>query len=270
MRQLLFKAIAFLKRDFQIATSYQLNFILTSVNSFLIIFLFFFISKLVVPSHSGIERYGTDYFSYVITGYAFFEYFQMLLRTFSTSIQNEQVTGSLEAMLSTQTSPYVCILLSSFYSILVSLLQLVVIFTAGIVFFGFNITGINIVSFLIIFGLSVVIFVSFGILSASFIIVLKKGDPVSWVIAGTNFILGGAFFPVSIMPDFFQLLAKFMPATYILDALRLTILQHYDINMVSKQAIILMAMSAVLLPVSLKTLSLSIQKAKKDGSLTQY
>jgi len=270
MKQILIKTLAFLRRDFQIATSYQLNFILTSVNSLLIIFLFFFISKLVAPSHSGIARYGKDFFSYIIIGYAFFEYFQMLLRTFSSSIQNEQITGSLEAMLSTQTSPRVCILLSSFYSILISLIQLVVIFTAGVFFFGFSINDLNIFAFLIIFILSIIIFVSFGILSASFIIVLKKGDPISWVIAGTNFILGGAFFPVSIMPEFLQAVSKIMPATYILDALRLTILKNYDLTMVSRQAVILLAISIILLPVSLKILTAAINKAKKDGTLTQY
>jgi ABC-2 type transport system permease protein len=270
MKQIANKAKAFLKRDFQIAVSYQLNFLLTAMNSFLIVFLFFFISKLVAPTHSGIARYGKDFFSYIITGYAFFEYFQMLLRTFASSIQNEQITGSLEAMLSTQTSPYLCIFLSSLYSVLVSLMQLIVIFAAGVVFFGFSIRDINVFSFFIIFSLSIAIFVGFGILSASFIIVLKKGDPISWVIAGTNFILGGAFFPVSIMPDVLQSIAVIMPATYMLDALRLTILQNYDLGMVSKQAFILLAISVVLVPLSLYTLSRAIRKAKKDGTLTQY
>ena len=61
-----------------------------------------------------------------------------------------------------------------------------------------------------------------------------------------------------------------MPATYILDALRLTILKNYDLTMVSRQAVILLAISIILLPVSLKILTAAINKAKKDGTLTQY
>lgn len=270
MKLLLYKIKAFLFRDFRIAASYQLNFLLTSINSFLILFLFFFINKLVVPSHSGITMYGENYFSYVLIGYAFFEYFQLLLNTFSGSIRNEQITGSFEAILSSQTSPYTSIILSSFYSIIISLLQLFFIFAAGIVFFDFPIHNINIISSIVIFFLSIILFVSFGIFSAAFVIVLKKGDPISWVISGSNFILGGAFFPVSVMPGFMQSIAKIMPAKYILDALRLTILKNYSLDMVSRQATILLIISVVLFPVSLQILSMAIKKAKKDGTLSQY
>jgi ABC-2 type transport system permease protein len=114
------------------------------------------------------------------------------------------------------------------------------------------------------------IFISFGLISASFIIVLKKGDPLGWLITSTNAIFGGAFFPVDVMPPWLEMVARFVPAKYSLDALRLTIIQGYSLPMISKQILILLAITVIMTPLSIKLFLLSVEKAKKDGTLVHY
>ncbi len=264
------KAGAFLKRDFIIASSYKLDFIMTTMNSLLILFLLFFIGKLTDPSSAVLLKYGDSFFSYVLIGYGFFQYFQLSLTIFSRSIQREQLTGCLEAMLGTQTSTQISIISLSLYSLLSSFLQLIIIFIAGVLFFNFSIIYMNIFATLIIFILSIFIFISFGIISAAFIIVLKKGDPLSWLIISLNFILGGAFFPVDLFPEWLQNIANFIPAKYALDALRLTILKGYSLSQVGSHVLILTLLCIVLFPISLLLLNLSVKKAKKDGTLVHY
>lgn len=264
------KAWSFLKRDFLIASSYQLNFIMTSLNSILILFLLFFISRLINPEHIYLAKYGEDFFSFVLIGYGFFQFFNLSLTAFSASIQREQFTGCLEAMLGTRTSPQTAVLFLSIYSLISALIQLIIIFIAGILFFGFSISSINILSTIIIFILSIIVFISFGIISAAFIVVLKKGDPLGWLITSLNFILGGAFFPLELLPDWALKLSNFVPAKYTLDALRLTILKGYSITLVLDQIIILTFTGMVLFPMSLILLRLSVIKAKKEGTLVQY
>jgi ABC-2 type transport system permease protein len=264
------KALAFIKRDFQIASSYQLHFIMTSLNSILILFLLFFISMLIDTSHVYLAKYGGDFFSYVLIGYGFFQYFNLSLIAFSNSIQREQLTGCLEAMLSTRTSPQTAVLMLSLYNLISSLIQLLIIFLAGILFFGFSVSSINMLSTIIVFLLSVIIFMGFGIISAAFIIVLKKGDPVGWLITSLNFILGGAFFPLELLPGWVISISNFVPAKYTLEALRFTILKGFSVVQVSEQIIILAATGFILFPVSLLLLNLSVIKAKKEGTLVQY
>jgi ABC-2 type transport system permease protein len=264
------KAIAFIRRDFQIETSYRLNFMMMAINSTLPLVLFFFISKIIDPEAESLEKYGGNYFAFVIVGLAFYQYFQRALSSYSRQIQRDQVTGCLEAMLGTQTAPHISILLSTLYSMIFATFQLFIVFLGGYVFFGFRLTQINLVSTSVVFFLSLCVFLSFGLLSSASIILFKKGDPLGWLVMNTNMVVGGAFFPVGVMPEWLQKFAFVVPAKYSLDALRLTMIQGYDLLAVSRQSIILALMALFLIPCSIKLLLLAVQKAKKDGTLVQY
>lgn len=264
------KIVAFVRRDFQIETSYRLNFLMMTVNSFLPLFLFYFISKIVDPEAASLQKYGGNYFPFVIVGLAFYQYFQKALTSISTHIQRDQVTGCLEAMLGTQTAPAVCIMLSTTYSMLFASFQLFVVFLGGYLFFGFSLSEINLVATFVVFSLSLCVFLSFGILSAASIILFKKGDPLGWLIMNTNMVVGGAFFPIEVMPGWLQAFTWIVPAKYALDALRLTIIQGYGFSAVAQQIMVLGIMTAILFPCSIKLLLLAVNKAKRDGTLVHY
>jgi ABC-2 type transport system permease protein len=72
------------------------------------------------------------------------------------------------------------------------------------------------------------------------------------------------------MPGWLQAIAKIIPATYALDALRLTMLRGHGLGDVSSQVLILGGMVLVLLPVSLRLFDMAVNIAKKDGTLAQY
>ena len=225
---------------------------------------------MINPFSEGLTKYGGDYFSYVLIGYGCFQYFQLALGSMSQVIQREQVTGCLEAMIATQTSPKTSILLSSVYSLLASLGQFILIFVSGIFLFGVRFNNANWFEASIIFILSIFIFLSFGILSAAFIVVLKQGDPISWIITSSNFIFGGAFFFFLQMPNWMQNLSKVLPATYSLEAIRMALLNGADFNMLKKQIFSLIIIACILIPFSLWMFLKAIEKAKKDGTLVHY
>ena len=77
------KVLAFLRRDYLIESSYPIAFITSNLNALVILFLFFFVSKLIDPSHSGIQKYGADYFAFTFVGYIFYQYFDQALGSFS-------------------------------------------------------------------------------------------------------------------------------------------------------------------------------------------
>jgi ABC-2 type transport system permease protein len=115
--------------------------------------------------------------------------------------------------------------------------------------FGADFGRINIAATLLVSALSILIFVAFGVLSAATILWLKKGDPITWILGGMGTILGGAYFPVSVMPPWVQKISMLIPITYSLDALRLTILKgYYSIPMVAGSVVTLGLMTLVLLP----------------------
>jgi ABC-2 type transport system permease protein len=173
-------------------------------------------------------------------------------------------------MMGTQTRPEEAILFSSFYSLIVSLLQIIFIFLVGALAFKADLSRINLLSTSLAFALSVLVFVGFGILSASFIVVYKKGDPLGWLILTLNFIFGGAFFPLEQMPIWMQRASAFIPATYALDSLRMSIMKGSSPIELARPLAILGLIAALILPASFAIFRLAIQKAKREGTMMLY
>jgi ABC-2 type transport system permease protein len=189
---------------------------------------------------------------------------------FSDSIRQAQVTGCLEAMLSSQTDCVTIVLMSSLYGLIAGAVQLILILVAGVVAFGVDFSKINIPATLLVSLLSILIFVAFGVLSGAAIIWLKKGDPITWVLGSFGSILGGAYFPITVMPGWVQKISLLIPITYALDALRLTMLQGYSVSMVARPVITLSLITVILLPTSLVLFSAAVRKGRKEGTLMEY
>lgn len=268
---ILTKARGFIKRDFLIESSYKMNFIMTMLNSTFPVISFFFVSKLITGSKAlSLEKYGGDYFSFALIGIAFTRFFQLAVDTFSGNIKRAQMAGCLEAILSSQTDSKTVVLLSSIFSFLSAGVQLVFMFLISVLFFDFDFSHINIPAALFSLTASMLIFVSLGIFSAAGTVIFKQGEPIGWLFGAISGFIGGAMFPVTIMPGWLQFISMIFPITYALDAIRLSVLQGYSIAMLQEQLAILIGMSLILFPLSLRTFKWAVEKGKRDGTLMQY
>lgn len=267
---ILFKVWAFIRRDFKIASSYRLAFILEIGYSVFILTLLYFISSMVKPDTRGLDPFGGDFFLYVTVGFGFYQYFHLSLTQFSRAVQREQVTGCLESMISTRTRPEVSILMSSLYGLLSNLVHLILVFGFAVILFGVNLPSINLLAASTAFVLAVGFFMGLGILSAAFIVVLKKGDPITWILTSANFVIGGAFFPVDLMPDWMQHISRFVPTTYALDALRRSLIIGENVSSLRKPLIILAATALVVVPLGVVVLRRAVRRAKAEGTLVFY
>jgi ABC-2 type transport system permease protein len=271
MKLLFDKALAFIKRDFSIESGYQAAFVMGLVESIMLLVVLHFIGQLVAPkASSSLNKYGSHYFPFALVGVAFARYFDLMLKMFSESIRNAQVTGCLEAMLCSQTGAVTVVMMSSLYSLISGAVQLLLILLGGVILFHVDLSHMNILATLLVLLVSVAIFVAFGVLSASAIVWLKKGDPITWILGGFGSILGGAYFPIDVMPAWMQKLSFLIPITYSLDALRLTMLKGESIVSVARPTVILAVIAAILLPASATIFTAAVRKGKREGTLTQY
>jgi ABC-2 type transport system permease protein len=262
---------AFLKRDLISEASYRFSFILQIVGIFFNVAVFYFIAQLLGQSAAPyLAAYGGDYFSFVLIGIAFAGYFNVGLSSFSSRLRQSQTTGTLEAMLATPTSLSAIILSSSLWDYLLTTTRVLVYLVIGGLFMGVNLGRGNYGTALLVLLLTITSFSSLGIIAASFIMVLKRGDPVTWLFNVVSGLLGGVYFPVAIMPGWMQWLSKLLPITYALEAMRLALLQGATPQELIPEILALGAFSAVLLPLSLFAFRYAVRLAKVDGSLTHY
>jgi ABC-2 type transport system permease protein len=147
---------------------------------------------------------------------------------------------------------------------------LIFMFLVASLFLDFDLSQINIPSALLTLVLSLISFISLGIISAAGTILFKQGEPFSLIFGSLSSLLGGAVFPITILPIGLRIFSYCFPITYSLDALRLSILQGYSIDMILNQILILFVFAAILLPFSLKFFEWSVERGKQNGTLMQY
>lgn len=265
------KVAAFIKRDFIIESSYKFAFVFEVLTSVFPVLSFYFVARLVGSAGSeSLAKYGGEYFPFAMIGVAFSQYFMLALGTFAATIRRSQMAGCLEAMLSTRTSPQTVIILSSLYSFIAKLVHIAIVFALAALFLGVDFGRANVLSSALVLLFTVLTFSSMGIFSAAIIVVLKKGDPIEWIFGSLSTLLGGALFPVSLLPSWAQRAASALPITYALDAMRLAILRGHTIIQLWRQIAVMAGMSVVLLPLSVWCFSLAVEKGRRDGSLMHY
>ncbi|NUM48131.1 MAG: ABC transporter ATP-binding protein/permease [Anaerolineales bacterium] len=262
---------AFLQRDWHMETSYRLAFLLDFISIFFSVAVFYFVGELIgVQTAPFLAEFGGDYFAFVLVGIAFSRYFGVGISSFASNLRQAQTTGTLEAMLATPTPLSTIILSSSLWNFGFATLQVLAYLFVGWLFLDVPIGQGNLLAAVLILLLSIVVFSSLGILAASFVMVLKRGDPITWAFNVLFTLLGGVYYPITILPAWMQTLSTFLPVTYGLQAMRLALLQDAPWAAILPEIIPLALFGLVLLPLSLFAFRFAVRRARQDGSLAHF
>jgi ABC-2 type transport system permease protein len=261
---------AFLRRDLREALTYKLSFVSSVTSILLSSATFYFVAKLVPPGTPSLGPFGGDYFSFAVVGVAFASLLGMFQEGLPAVVRSAQLSGTLEALLVTPASVPAILFGSSLYSLVFQLVRTALHLGVALAFFGLTLGRINGLGVLSVGVLTVLCFLSVGILSASFILVYKTGNPFSWILGTVSGLLGGVVFPVALLPPWIRWVSSLLPVTYALDGMRKSLLASAGFAEVLPDVAALAAFNAVLLPLSLVAFRLAVRKAKKDGTLSHY
>ncbi len=261
---------AFLRRDFREALTYKFSFVSSFVGILLSSATFYFVAKLVPPGTPSLGPFGGDYFSFAVVGVAFSSLLGMFQEGLSAVVRSAQVSGTLEALLVTPASIPTVLFGSSLYSLILQVFRTVLHLGVALVFFGMTLGRVNVPGVLSVGVLTVLCFLGVGILSASFILVYKTGNPFGWILGTVSGLLGGVVFPVALLPPWIRWVSSLLPVTYALDGMRKSLLASAGFAEVLPDIAALAVFNIILLPVSLIAFRLAVRKAKRDGTLSHF
>jgi len=259
------------RRDLAVARSYRAAFLIEIFQALFGSAGFYFLSRFV--ESPALERAlppGTSYFSFALVGIAFFDYLSVGLSTFDSSLQEARQNGTLENLLVTQTSLPVILAGSSLYPFVLMSLRTAIYIGWGAVLFGFPLQGANWLGALLVLGASVLAFSGLGILSASYLLIFKRGNPVNWAILGLSSVVGGMMYPISVLPMWLQHVARLIPVTYSLEGMRAAILGHASTRELLPSIAGLLLFAVLLLPISFAIFSWALRRTKITGTLTHF
>lgn len=264
-------ALAFIKKDILITISYRFAFIMQIASILVAVTtLYFFGSFIDSADLPFLKVYGGSYFGFLMIGVAFSDYAGISINSYYSSIRDGQLTGTLEIILASPTRLFMFLFSSSLWSYLYTSLRLVIYFLLGILIFKLDVGKANIFAAMAVFMLSIISFVAFGIIIASVVLVVKKGEGPFKAVIGISGIISGLLFPTELLPPLLKKISLYIPFTYSFRGLRLSILEGYSIEQLEGELIALFMFAVVLTIMSSIAFPYAVRRAKIKGSLAQY
>jgi ABC-2 type transport system permease protein len=264
-------ALAFLKRDFLIAASYKTAFAADALGIVFKVITFYYIGAVfgegVAPS---LKAYGHDYFAFLIIGIALLDFVHTSLDTFSVSIRDSQMTGTLEVVLLSPIQLPHMVVYSSLWPYVFTALRFLTYIGAGVVLFGLRISGSGVVTAIVVLLLTILCFAPLGIISAAVIMLFKKGVWFQTIVNGTSVLLAGVAYPVDVLPAWASRASYYLPLTHSANAMRQALLNGKSLIGVRTELLALVLFASILMPLSLLIFQLSVNRVKQLGTLTQY
>jgi ABC-2 type transport system permease protein len=262
------KIWAFLVRDVLSDLSYRFAFVLQFGGMFFAVAVFFYASRMVDPATAGLN--GVQPFPWLVVGIAFQLYFSTALYSFSEKVRSEQVTGTLEAMLVSPTPTSVVLFSSTAWDFTWGALRLAVYLASAVFVFGVKLNVASPLALAAGIALTLLSSAGIGMISASFILYFKRGDPINFLLSmGTTF-FGNVVFPSTLLPHPIQWISDWLPMSWSLHVVRGALLSGASFRDVAGPIGRLAILTAVLVPAGLLGADIAIRKAKREGSLVQY
>lgn len=268
MRQMLPKLWAFIRRDFLSLVSYRLAFLMQMFGLIMSLAGFYFMTKMIDPNAAGLD--GMRPFEWLLIGLVFQVYLSTALYSFSSKVRSEQMLGTLEAMLVSPTPTSVVIFSSAAWDFTYGLFRTMLMLGIAVLIFGVRLHTESLAAVVVGVALTLLSFAGLGILSASFILYFKRGDPINFLLSGATTFLGNVFFPVEQLPELLRPASEWLPITWSLRVVRGALLQGRSFGELQGELVRLGLLTVVLLPAGLFASRFAIRKAKREGSLVQY
>jgi len=240
------------------------------------IVMYFFMGLQVDPTQLARRGYGENYAAFALVGISTSQYLWICLSRLSHSIQHDIRGGTLETVAVTQIRMGTYFLGQTIRGYLVSLFFLAGTLSVGlfVLRISLQINFYTVSAAFVTFLLMIISNQAIGFITAGIVMVYKRGDPVTFMLAGLNEFLSGVLYPLELLKQFPLLyaVARMFPYTYALDALRRSLTGgasmfsaevFYDLT-------ILVIFSMVLLPVGLKVLQWGYNTIRRNGTMATY
>ncbi len=264
------RTLALVRANWLVALSYRLDTFFAFMGLVIAVVPLYFISGALQPMMlSSIRVEAKEYFGFLMIGIITYSFVQNAVGAVHTVLAREISTGSFEALLSTPTSMAALIGGMVGQSFSMTLLR-------GIVLFGFSwALGAHIVwhglpMALGALALLILAYLPFGLFAAALVLTFRTTGPFPQGVVTLSALMGGVYYPTTVIPSWLQQGAAFVPLTYGLRALRRALLDGAPASAVTADLGVLALFVVVLLATSIGAFQWALQRSKFTGTLAQY
>jgi ABC-2 type transport system permease protein len=258
--------MAVMRRDLSVYLSYRTRLVSQALTAVFSVTLFYYISRLV---HVSGFKSPSDYFGYVVVGIAMVS---VMYSCFSIPelLRQELVAGTFDRLLLSPFGAVRSVIAMTIFPLMYSFILAATTLGLACVMFGLQLHWSTVPLSLPAMALALLAFLPFGMLFAALTVLVKQGSVgTSWVIALVS-IVGGLYFPVSLLPHWVQTAARLQPFTAATSILR-HLLVNSSIGESPGSAVLKLAVfAAILVPASILVLASAIRLGQRRGTIIEY
>lgn len=258
--------VAVMRRDFSVYLTYRTRLVSQVLTALFSLTLFYYVSRLV---HVSGFASPADYFGFVVVGIALVS---VLYSCFSVAelVRQELVAGTFDRLLLSPFGAIRSVVAMTLFPLLYSFVMAALTLAIGATVFGLHLHWSTVPLAVPAMFLALLAFMPFGLLFAALTVSTKQGSVgTSWVIALIS-IVGGLYFPVSLLPEWVQTTAKLQPFTPATQLLRHLLVDSPQPTSTAVSVAKIAGFAAVLLPLSVYALYHAIRLGQRRGTIIEY
>lgn len=262
---------AFARRDLLTAWSYRAAFLSDALNLVFQIVMFYFLGRLVDPS--TLPTYGgrpTSYLEFAAVGIVLGAFMGLGMGKTSTALREEQLAGTLESLLMTPVRPWVIQLGLASYDLIYVPLRTGLFLGALAIALDVSFDWSGVPAALLILLVFIPFVWGLGMIGAAAILTFKRGGGLVGIVAAAISITSGAYFPLTLFPDWLRTIAERNPVGLAFESTRQALLGGAGIGEVAGEAGIIALWAIVALAVGQTAGTVALARERRRGTLITY
>jgi ABC-2 type transport system permease protein len=215
------------------------------------------------------QAIDTDYLIlYLLVGTLVWHYLAVVFDNVSEMIAWERWEGTIEYTFMAPISRFTHMIGQTLFSLVYGLLHTGIILGVVVLFFRLDLSGANLFGGLLMLVAGSLSFVGLGIVASVLPLLFpERGAQMTHVIQALLLLFSGVYFPISVLPEWMQSLARFSPATYVLEGMRAALLDGTNTGALLGYLGLLVLIGIIAIPVGLVVFRQAERYAKRTGKL---
>jgi ABC-2 type transport system permease protein len=204
----------------------------------------------------------------LLIGAVIWSYLGIVFEILIETIAWERWEGTIEYTFMAPLTRAVHLIGTGIFAILYGIVRATIVFVVIGAFFGLDMPNANFFTAFVLIAVASVSFVGIGMMTAVLpLISPEKGTQFGYVGQGLMLVVSGVYYPVSVLPEAMQWIAKISPATYALRGERAAILEGASVGDVWGDIWPLIVIGLVSVPLGIWVFRRGELHAKRHGKL---
>jgi ABC-2 type transport system permease protein len=265
------KVAAFARRDLLILISYRAGFVADLLQLCAHVLLFGLIGRLVDPAM--LPAYGgepTGYLEFVAIGALLSLVFGMLLERVASAIRTEQMIGTLEALLVTPVRTFTVQAGSVAFDAVQVPLRMALFLAAIALTAGLDLEASGVLPSLVALAAFIPFVWGLGLVSAACIVTFRRGAGVTAIAGMALGLSSGAYFPLTVLPDWLAAVLTWNPMAITLEAMREALIGGEGWAAIGPDVLLVVPMALLTLLAGGFAFGAAVARERRRGTLGMY